>query len=105
MNDGSWKDHSGDKLFLKIPTAAGEKAPSLVVCPASLVYNWEQEIQKICPGSEGFRSVVGTGPRVELLEKIRSLAADLITSYDLLKRILPTMRLISNSRSLMKLST
>ena len=25
--------------------SSGEKAPSLVVCPASLVYNWEQEIQ------------------------------------------------------------
>ena len=32
--------------------SSGEKAPSLVVCPASLVFNWEQEIQKLL-GSEG----------------------------------------------------
>ena len=69
--------------------SSGEKAPSLVVCPASLVYNWEQEIQKFAPDLK-VRSVVGTGPqRLELLEKIKedpSGCQILITSYDLLKR-------------------
>ena len=84
----SWKDHSGDRSF-EDTYSSGEKAPSLVVCPASLVYNWEQEIQKFAPDLK-VRSVVGTGPqRLELLEKIKedpSGCQILITSYDLLKR-------------------
>ncbi len=28
---------------------SGEKAPSLVVCPASLVYNWQEEIRRFAP--------------------------------------------------------
>ena len=68
---------------------SGEKAPSLVVCPASLVFNWEQEIQKFAPDLK-VQSVVGTGPqRMELLQSIKEGGLGcqvLITSYDLLKR-------------------
>ena len=69
--------------------SSGEKAPSLVVCPASLVFNWEQEIQKFAPDLK-VQSVVGTGPqRMELLQSIKEGGLGcqvLITSYDLLKR-------------------
>ncbi|MGN1381449.1 MAG: DEAD/DEAH box helicase [Eubacterium sp.] len=58
---------------------------SLVVSPASLVYNWEAEIAKFAPE---LRSCTITGTSPERARKIR--AANnydvLITSYDLLKR-------------------
>ncbi len=63
--------------------------PSLIVCPASLVYNWEHEIRRFAPELRA-RTVVGNAQEREgLLGEIR---ADLegtdvvITSYDLLKR-------------------
>ncbi|MCR5135934.1 MAG: DEAD/DEAH box helicase [Oscillospiraceae bacterium] len=59
--------------------------PSLVVCPASLLYNWQEEIRRFAPE---LRSTViaGTqGVRKKLLASPD--AADVfITSYDLLKR-------------------
>lgn len=56
---------------------------ALVVAPASLVYNWESEIQKFAP-SLTVAAVTGTSEqRREILET----AADVVvTSYDLLKR-------------------
>lgn len=68
---------------------AAEEAVSLIVCPASLVYNWEHELKRFAPG---LSCAVAGGPgsqRRELLEKIRSgreRVRVLITSYDLLKR-------------------
>ncbi len=64
---------------------AGEDCRALVVCPASLVYNWESEISHFSPG---LRTCLITGSAAEREEKIRNSAdADvLITSYDLLKR-------------------
>lgn len=67
----------------------GEKAPSLIVCPASLVYNWEHEIGRFAP-MLGVCSLVGSSSRRE--ERLRALKDGterfqvLITSYDLLKR-------------------
>lgn len=67
----------------------GEKSPSLVVCPASLVYNWEYELTRFAPGLK-IQPVTGTGPEREALlssiQKEPQCAAVLITSYDLLKR-------------------
>lgn len=58
---------------------------SLVVSPASLVYNWEAEIEKFAPEMKTC-TITGTSP--ERARKIK--AAEnydvLITSYDLLKR-------------------
>lgn len=68
---------------------AGEHKPSLVVCPASLVYNWEHEIRKFAPGLSVL-SVVGSGPeREEMLQSMVQFQERyhiLVTSYDLLKR-------------------
>ena len=57
---------------------------SLIICPASLVYNWESEIHRFAPGLTVQTVVGGAGSRKE---KIRESRADiLLTSYDLLKR-------------------
>ena len=58
---------------------------SLLVCPASLVYNWEEEIRKFAPQLE---ALIITGTAGVRGEKILSYQRyDIcITSYDLLKR-------------------
>ncbi len=59
--------------------------PSLVVCPASLVYNWEHEVKEFAP-ELSVRAVAGNA---EDRRKAIALAKDtdvLVTSYDLLKR-------------------
>ncbi len=67
--------------------AAGEEGalPSLVVCPASLVYNWAAELERFCPSMD---VVVVAGPKRSRTSAIAA-AVDtdvLITSYDLMKR-------------------
>lgn len=63
----------------------GKEEPSLVVAPASLVYNWGEEIRNYTPElSCGF--ITGNQEeRRRKLEEYRSLDV-LVTSYDLLKR-------------------
>lgn len=62
-----------------------ESAISLIICPASLVYNWECELHTFAP-SLSVQTITGTGAeREELLQHIESCDV-LITSYDLLKR-------------------
>lgn len=59
--------------------------PSLVICPTSLVYNWQEEIRKFAPG---FKIAVLDGNREErlkLMEEI-SQSAFVITSYPLIRR-------------------
>ena len=63
----------------------GEQRPSLVVCPASLVYNWQAELERFCPSLE---VAVVAGPK-----RVRTAAIGaapdvdvLVTSYDLMKR-------------------
>lgn len=58
---------------------------SLIVCPASLVYNWENEVKRFAP-SLPVRTIVGSAA-----ERAKAIAGCgdqdvLITSYDLLKR-------------------
>ncbi len=58
---------------------------ALIVCPASLVYNWESEIRRFAPSLHG---VVLTGTakeRARILETAQEKDI-LITSYDLLRR-------------------
>lgn len=75
--------------LLKDAWERGEKSPSLVVCPASLVYNWEHEFERFAPELKVL-AVAGSGPvREEFLKSFRGEAPAgqiLITSYDLLKR-------------------
>ena len=58
---------------------------ALIICPASLVYNWKSEINKFAP-LLSVKMVVGSAQ--ERLEMIQSAGNKdiLITSYDLLKR-------------------
>lgn len=58
---------------------------SLVICPASLVYNWMEEVKKFAPS---LRALAVTGSAAKRADLIRN-AEDydiLVTSYDLLKR-------------------
>lgn len=67
----------------------GETLPSLIVCPASLVYNWECEVKRFAPQRRVW-SLAGAGTvREGLLRTLREkpfACQILITSYDLLKR-------------------
>lgn len=62
-----------------------EELPSLVVCPASLVYNWVDEFAKFAPEMK-VAAVAGTvSEREEIIVNAKQYQV-LITSYDLLKR-------------------
>lgn len=58
---------------------------SLIVCPASLVYNWMSELARFAPG---LRCVAVVGAKASRAERIGSIAGYdvLVTSYDLLRR-------------------
>ncbi len=58
---------------------------ALVVCPASLVYNWENEIEKFAPNLTT-RIVIGSAATRKSLITDKNAADVWITSYDLLKR-------------------
>ncbi len=60
---------------------------SLIVCPASLVYNWQHEIKKFTP-SLNCELAIGIKPdRVRVTSEIEEEKTDvIITSYDLLRR-------------------
>lgn len=64
---------------------SGEQKPSLVVCPASLVYNWQEEINRFAPE---LKVLLVVGTQKERAEKLtHDTEYDvLVTSYDLLKR-------------------
>ncbi|MBQ8075769.1 MAG: DEAD/DEAH box helicase [Oscillospiraceae bacterium] len=67
---------------------SGENRPALVVCPASLVYNWKEECSRFTPNLSA-ETLAGTlSQRKAMLKQIAAgQGADLyITSYDLLKR-------------------
>ncbi|MCR4655656.1 MAG: DEAD/DEAH box helicase [Lachnospiraceae bacterium] len=72
-------------LSEKLEGKKGDELRTLVVCPASLVYNWQKEIAKYTPG---LSSVVIAGTAEARRALIgESLSVDVwITSYDLLKR-------------------
>lgn len=59
--------------------------PSLVVCPTSLVLNWENEIQKFAPTLSALAVTGNAATREQLLTTAESYNV-IITSYDMLKR-------------------
>lgn len=63
----------------------GKDGTSLVVCPASLVYNWGEEFEKFAPELAVTLITGKQEDRAGLIEDYRS-ADVLVTSYDLLKR-------------------
>ena len=70
---------------LSAAKAEGNAGTSLVVCPASLIYNWLEELSKFSPELHAV-AVAGNQPeRADIIENI--LQYDVaVTSYDLLKR-------------------
>lgn len=62
-----------------------ERRRSLIVCPASLVYNWQKEMERFAPE---LKAVIVAGAGAERKEIVKESKEDaiLITSYDLLKR-------------------
>ncbi|WP_394522352.1 DEAD/DEAH box helicase [Lacrimispora sp. JR3] len=65
-----------------------ESSVSLIVCPASLVYNWENELRMFAPE---LKVLTVTGMAADREEMLTHMAGNdvLITSYDLLKRDIP----------------
>lgn len=63
----------------------GAQGPSLIVTPASLVYNWQEEFARFAPKLSACAVVGNQLERKEIIEKYRDWDV-LVTSYDLLKR-------------------
>ncbi len=61
------------------------ESSTLIVCPASLVYNWENELHRFAP-QLFVKTITGTASEREKIVKEDKTAQVLITSYDLLKR-------------------
>lgn len=77
-------DSGNSRNSLVLPDAAGGRN-SLVVCPASLVYNWGEELRRFAPE---LKTGLVTGTKKErsrIIEEYRKYDV-LVTSYDLLKR-------------------
>lgn len=74
--------------YLLSQKSAGENRPALVVCPASLVYNWKEEADRFAPGLTVELLAGGIASRRESFRQMAAgTFADLyVTSYDLLKR-------------------
>lgn len=68
-----------------VRAAKAKKGCSLIVCPASLIYNWHEEIEKFAPS---LRTLLVTGTPEERKELIKNYdkADVIITSYPLLKK-------------------
>lgn len=60
-----------------------EKIHALIICPASLVYNWESEIQRFAPSLSVIPVVGNMEERKNLIQQEADI---MLTSYDLLKR-------------------
>ena len=74
-------------VFLSDHEEAVNIKPSLVVCPASLVYNCEEEIHRFAPQLKTIVMAGTLGTRKKLLAMLDEGQADVcITSYDTLKR-------------------
>lgn len=70
---------------LSAQKAEGKEGTSIIICPASLVYNWESEFRHFAPELKVV-AVAGTvGERESIIQEYQTYDV-LITSYDLLKR-------------------
>ena len=78
--------------MVQIEIERGNKLPSLVVCPTTLVWNWQEEIKKFLPH---VRTLVLNGNhRRELFDEVPH-AQVVITSYSLLRRDIELYKKIS----------
>ena len=64
---------------------SGDALRTLIVCPASLVYNWQKELETFTPALTSVVIAGTAGARKALMEASRDTDV-WITSYDLLKR-------------------
>lgn len=62
-----------------------EHGCSLIVCPASLVYNWKHELERFAPSLKADMVTGNIQQRKEVLDRWKEVDV-LITSYDLLRR-------------------
>ncbi len=76
---------------ISVLLAAAEETPpekrrsSLIICPASLVYNWGEELRRFAPKLRYMLVAGSTAERKVLLSDVHEYDV-LVTSYDLLKR-------------------
>lgn len=63
----------------------GELGTSIVVCPASLVYNWKKEAEMFAPSLKVCTIVGSAAKRASIIETVADYDL-VITSYDLVKR-------------------
>ncbi len=66
-------------------TTVQGKGKSLIVCPASLVYNWNNEIRRFAPQLKALMLTGSAQIRKEMLEELDGFDV-ILTSYDILKR-------------------
>ncbi|MBQ8094496.1 MAG: DEAD/DEAH box helicase [Clostridia bacterium] len=73
---------------LQMKRENGEKRPFLVICPASVVYNWKEESRKFIPDMPVYTLADNLPQRKKMLKAIQEGDGEglYITSYDLLKR-------------------
>ena len=68
----------------------GDKRPMLVVCPTSLVFNWQEEFSRFAPGLAVIPVAGTAAERKVILQEMVSRGGDAaavyITSYDLLRK-------------------
>lgn len=73
-------------VILAAKKESGENnPPSLIICPASLIYNWYEEFQKFAPDMKVLTVSGIVSERKKLIAQINDYDA-VVTSYDLLKR-------------------
>lgn len=69
----------------QVQKSGAKRSISLIICPASLVYNWEWELHTYAPSLK-VQTITGTSQeREELLRNVADSDV-VVTSYDLLKR-------------------
>lgn len=73
------------QIIALLLSAREEKRPSIIICPASLVYNWKSEMERFAPSLETVLVSGNAETRQETIKNIRDTDV-VITSYDLLKR-------------------
>jgi SNF2 family DNA or RNA helicase len=69
--------------MIQIEIEKGNSCPSLVVCPTTLVWNWQEEIKKFLPNVQAL--VLVGNHRRDLFDQINKVQV-VITSYSLLRR-------------------
>ncbi len=70
---------------LSAAKSEGAGGVSLVVCPASLIYNWLEELSRFAPELKAIAVAGNQFERAEIIENITNYDVA-VTSYDLLKR-------------------